>query len=75
MKTLTESIGTRVPEAVDAGCRDTARAERVVVTVSGCGYEDQEVFDVTDVRAARGAMRKLMAAAIRQFGRSETAEE
>jgi hypothetical protein len=75
MKTLTEPIGSRVPEGVEEVSRETARAERVTVTVTGCGYEDQEVFDVLDVRAARGAMRKLMAAAIRQFGRSDTAEE
>ncbi len=75
MRTLTEPIGSKVPEGVDAAPRESSRGERVTVTVSGCGYEDQEVFDVTDVRAARGAMRKLMAAAIRQFGRNDATEE
>jgi hypothetical protein len=70
MKTPMESQGMKTD-----GAERAARGERVTVSVSGCGYEDQEVFDVADVRAARGAMRKLMAAAIRQFGRSETADE
>lgn len=50
-------------------------AETVTVTVSGCGYDDRETFEVLDVRTARAAMRKLMATGIRLFGRADSAEE
>lgn len=53
----------------------TARpSNQVVVMISGCGLEDEEVFEIADVKAARAAMRKLMASAIRQFGRADAEE-
>ena len=79
--TLTEALGSttsiaetsqRAGKDLDAR-PDSATANQIVITVRGCGLEDEEVFEVPDLKAGRAAMRKLMASAIRQFGKSDEA--
>ena len=72
--TLTEAMGsaTSISEGM-ATRRESGAANQVVITVRGCGIEDEEIFEVPDMKAGRAAMRKLMASAIRQFGKSDEA--
>jgi len=65
----------KAENSVTSGDLQASRtSNQVVVMISGCGLEDEEVFEITDVKAARAAMRKLMASAIRQFGRADADE-
>jgi len=70
---LTERIGTAVgSEHAHDGVATSATAQnRVVLAISGPGFSDSEEFEIVDVRAARAAARKLVASAIRAFGRAE----
>jgi hypothetical protein len=68
---LTEAIGS-TGEFRGETARGTTQL--VTIRVTGCGMTDEESFEVGDVKTARTAMRKLMAAAIRQFGRAESDE-
>ena len=51
-----------------------AASSRVVFSVCGPGFSDSEEFDINDLRAARAGARKLMASAIRLFGKAEASE-
>ena len=53
----------------------TSIAESVTISVSGCGYDDRETFEVADERTARAAMRKFMATGVRLFGRADSNDE
>jgi hypothetical protein len=48
-------------------------SHRIVFSISGPGFADSEEFRITDVRAARASARKLVANAIRLFGREDAA--
>lgn len=69
---LTERIGTASgAEQRDASASGGGAQNRVTLAISGPGFSDSEEFDVVDVRAARASARKLVASAIRAFGKAE----
>ena len=65
-ESLASATGTHV-ETVSG----TSHPSRVIFSVAGPGFSDSEEFEVVDVRAARAGARKLMASAIRLFGKTE----
>ena len=71
---LTERLGTAsgTAQAREGSAGTEPASNRVVLAISGPGFSDSEEFEVADVRAARAAARKLVASAIRAFGRTET---
>jgi hypothetical protein len=71
-ESLASATGSSVGEEV--GTEPSTASKRVIVSVAGPGFSDSEEFDIADLRCARASARKLMASAIRLFGKAEGTE-
>jgi len=72
---LTEALGsTRSAADLRAPSLSDTPVHRIVFSISGPGFSDSEEFEIADVRTARASARKLVAHAIRLFGRTDTGE-
>lgn len=73
---LKESLASAIGPHIEGGAAPEAHrdANRVVFSVVGPGFSDSEEFEVADLRSARASARKLMASAIRLFGKAEGTE-
>lgn len=72
-ESLASATGTQA-EGTTGAPQPLAPPNRVIFSVVGPGFSDSEEFDVADLRSARAGARKLMASAIRIFGKAEGTE-
>jgi hypothetical protein len=72
---LTEALGsTRSAADLRGPALAEAPVHRILFSISGPGFSDSEEFEIADVRTARASARKLVAHAIRLFGRTDAGE-
>jgi hypothetical protein len=73
---LSETIGSAVgsPAPHPAPDRTAPKLTTITFSISGPGFADAEEFEICDLRTARANARKLMASAIRLFGKTDGPE-